>query len=108
MYFCPRSLQNRQLEKYEESVLEQQFQRVENLQIWKSKTKSLAEQAQATKKSEESKFGEGRIGLSDLIEADNLSLELERDFQLVDLEMVLSCLEIEKLQGSALVGCVAP
>ncbi|MFN7728078.1 MAG: efflux RND transporter permease subunit [Bdellovibrio sp.] len=94
-----------QLERFETTALKQQADRLNNLSQWKKKMRGLALQSLKTKKSEEAKYGEGRTSLSDLIQADNLSLELERDLQLVDLELLRTCLQIEKLKGQNLKKC---
>lgn len=97
--------QKAQLQKFEQTALEQKRDQLESLKKWKAQMKDLSQQSRSTQKSEESKFYDGRISLSDLIEADNLSLELERDLRLVDLEILTNCLHIQKIQGLELKDC---
>lgn len=97
--------QRAQIENSEKTMLSKQIDRFQNLTGWRSTMQDLYQESRLTRKSEESQYYQGRIGLSDLIEADNLNLELERDLQLVHLEMLGVCLQVKKLQGNQLKEC---
>ncbi|MFN7824105.1 MAG: efflux RND transporter permease subunit [Pseudobdellovibrionaceae bacterium] len=95
-----------QLEKYETTLAQEKEAQLNNLKVWKKEMQALLDQAGRSKKSEETKFYDGRIGLSDLIEADNLNLELTRDLSLVEIEATKHCLELQRLNGQALAACL--
>ena len=66
---------------------------------WIDQLKKLKQNAQTNKAVETNRYFEGRGSLNDLVEADNLSLELDRDFEVTGLKLWLNCLQLQLLTG---------
>ncbi len=93
------------LRDYQASEVSKHREKIANLVSWREKLVKLSKRSSLTKDGEQQKYIEGRIGLSDLIEADNLYVEIERDLKLAWYEIVQCCLSLEKLHGEELRGC---
>jgi hypothetical protein len=67
---------------------------------WMKQIDILSEKARQNKKIEESRYYEGRGNLNDLVEADNLHLELSRDQDIINLQTILSCMQLKLWSGN--------
>jgi outer membrane protein TolC len=66
---------------------------------WKARVESLYPQARLVAENEAKRYFEGRGNLNDLVEADSVELELERDKDLSALEASMACYRVMALKG---------
>jgi outer membrane protein TolC len=66
---------------------------------WRARVESLHPRARLVRENEARRYFEGRGNLNDLVEADSVELELERDKDLSALEASLACFRLMALKG---------
>lgn len=77
---------------------ETQLRATEKLR-WIKNLDLLAQNSLSNKKAEETRYFEGRGSLNDLIEADNLSLELQRDREVLAYSLQSDCMQLQLWAG---------
>lgn len=71
---------------------EEKFRRIQRL-------RQLTRKADANKTDEEKRYFEGRGSLNDLIEADTLNLELQKDRDVVGFNLIIDCMHLQLWAG---------
>jgi len=66
---------------------------------WLKDLDGLSKKSRTNRRIEEQRYFEGRGNLSDLVEADSLSLEIERDIEVINLRLLMHCMKLRLLSG---------
>ncbi len=91
-----QSLGLRRTQKLEEA---EALRNLRDRMSWKARVESLYPQAKLVAENEARRYFEGRGNLNDLVEADSVELELERDKDLSALEASMACYRVMALKG---------
>jgi hypothetical protein len=91
--------------KDQKAMQERLVMRLKENSQWASELKKLKIKTAKARKSEESKYQQGRGTLQAVLDADLLDLEIQRDADVIQLTQIEDCMKLESITHQEVTGC---